>query len=83
MHLTTSNQILSICHLFSLAFIPLAAALACGFAGAQPTLPSNADAAYAPGRIIVMPRAGMPEHTLSKVLSDQGGGKVRRLGKSE
>ena len=83
MHHNPSKQFLLTCRRFSVASVPLSAALACGFAGAQTAWPSNADADYAPGRIIVMPRAGMPEHTLSKFLSDQGGGKARRLGNSE
>lgn len=64
---------------FTVAALSLAASLACtGIASAQP-----AEAAFAPGRILVMPRAGMPDAAMDKILKEQGGGKARRVGKSE
>jgi thermitase len=44
---------------------------------------AQAEKAYAPGRILVMPRAGMPEAALAKILNENGGGKARRIGKTE
>lgn len=44
---------------------------------------SGQEQAYAPGRILVMPRAGMPEHALERILKDNGVGKARRVGNSE
>lgn len=68
---------------FAVAAVSLAAALACGTAAAQSTLATGVEAAYTPGRILIMPRAGLPEQALAKILNDQGGGKARRVGKSE
>jgi len=45
-------------------------------------LAQGADA-YAPGRILVMPRAGVPEAALARILKDNGGGNARRVGNSE
>lgn len=39
--------------------------------------------AYAPGRILLQPRAGLPEAALARILQENGGGKARRLGRSE
>ncbi len=63
---------------YAIAFLSIAAALACGRAAAQP-----AGVDFAPGRILVMPRAGMPDAAMDKILKEQGGGKARRVGKSE
>lgn len=63
---------------FSIASISIAATLVCGGVAAQPT-----DVEFTPGRILVMPRAGMPDAAMDKILKEQGGGKARRVGKSE
>ena len=63
---------------YSIAFLSIAAALAWGKVAAQP-----AAVEFAPGRILVMPRAGMPDAAMDKILKEQGGGKARRVGKSE
>lgn len=42
-----------------------------------------ADQAYASGRILVLPRAGLPDAALERILREQGGGKARRVGRSE
>lgn len=44
---------------------------------------SGQEQAFAPGRILVMPRAGMPEHALERILKDNGAGKSRRVGNSD
>lgn len=39
---------------------------------------------FAPGRILVMPKAGLPEAALTKILEQDGGGvQTKRVGKSE
>ena len=63
---------------FAITLLAATAALACGNVVAQP-----AAAEFAPGRILVMPRAGMPDALMDKILKEQGGGKARRVGKSE
>lgn len=42
-----------------------------------------ADQAFVSGRILVMPRAGLSDAGLDSILRDQGGGKARRIGRSE
>jgi subtilisin family serine protease len=66
---------------FAMAALSLAAALACGGAAAQGNSPGSES--FAAGRILVMPRAGMPEAALAAILKENGGGKARRVGKSE
>lgn len=63
---------------FSVGAMALAAVLACSGVAAQP-----ATGEFAPGRILVMPRAGMPDVAMDKILKQHGGGKARRVGKSE
>ena len=58
----------------ALAAISLAALLACGPAVAQGNSPGASAAAYAPGRILVMPRAGLPDAALARILNENGGG---------
>lgn len=58
----------------TLAFLP-AAPLSAQIASA-PT------ADYAAGRILVMPRAGLPDAALARILKDNGNGKGRRVGQS-
>ncbi len=65
------------------AALSLAAALACAGTAAQGQGKGQGTESFAPGRILVMPRAGMPEAALGKVLKENGGGKARRVGKSE
>ena len=63
--------------------LALAAALA--LLGAGPAAAQAAGAAqaeYAQGRILVMPRAGLPDAALARILNDNGKGKGRRVGKS-
>jgi thermitase len=68
---------------FVLAAVSVAAALACGSALAQGQAGTATTEAYAPGRILVMPRAGLPDSALARILNENGGGKARRIGKSE
>lgn len=68
---------------FAVAALSVASALACSGAAAQAFAVNSAEPAFAPGRILVMPRAGLPDAALSKILDDNGGGKTRRVGKSE
>lgn len=63
--------------------LALAAALA--LLGAGPAAAQAAGAAqaeYAQGRILVMPRAGLPDAALARILNDNGKGKGSRVGKS-
>ncbi len=63
------------------AAVAIAAALVCAPATAQRA--AGRTDVFAPGRIIVMPRAGMPEETLDKILNENGGGKGRRAGRGD
>lgn len=65
------------------ASVTLAAALGGGGVSAQTTPDLGSAQAYASGRILVMPRSGLPEAALAKILNESGGGKARRVGKSE
>lgn len=66
--------------LSGVALAVLLALLPAAPAGAQGATASATD--YAPGRILVMPRAGLPEAALARILKDNGNGKGRRLGQS-
>jgi thermitase len=68
---------------FVVAAVSMAAALACGGAFAQGQAGTVTTEAYAAGRILVMPRAGLPDSALARILNENGGGKARRIGKSE
>jgi subtilisin family serine protease len=72
---------------FVLVALSLAAAMACGGAVAQGQGGGHGNspgsATFAAGRILVMPRAGMPDASLDKILGQHGGGKGRRVGRSE
>jgi hypothetical protein len=68
---------------FAVAAVSVAAALACGGVSAQGKATTPTTEAYAPGRILVMPRAGLPDSALARILNENGGGKARRIGKSE
>lgn len=68
---------------FVMAAVSLAAALACGPVGAQGSSPGTSRSVYAAGRILVMPHAGMSDGAMEKLVKDNGGGKARRVGKSE
>jgi subtilisin family serine protease len=67
------------------AALAIAAALACGPAWAQGNSPAARAGGenFVAGRILVMPRAGMSDAALDKILGEQGGGKGRRVGRSE
>ena len=69
------------CH--AKAAIAFAAASTCLGASAQSAPLGGTAEAYAPGRILVMPRAGLSEVSLAGVLRQNGAGKARRVGKSE
>lgn len=57
---------------------------AAGHAGAQSAGPRQAASeSYVSGRILVMPRAGLPEAALDKILKDNASGRGRRVGRSE
>jgi thermitase len=64
---------------FVVAALSLAAMLACGGVSAQTTT----EEPFAAGRILLMPRAGLPDAALDRILKENGGGKARRIGKSE
>ena len=83
MHNTNTTNRNSELGRFAVAAVSLAAALACGGAAAQASAVNSGEPAFAPGRILVMPRAGLPDAALGKILNDNGGGKARRVGKSE
>jgi thermitase len=68
---------------FVVAALSLAAAMACGGALAQRNGNNPNAEKFAAGRILVMPNAGMPDAALDKILGEHGGGKGRRVGKSE
>lgn len=68
---------------FGLAAVPLTAALVCGPLGAQPSNANAPSNGFATGRILVMPRAGLADTALDKIVKDNGGNKGRRIGKSE
>lgn len=68
--------------------ISAASALTVGLLAAMPSLAQTVDASdthadYVRGRILVMPRAGLPSMALEKVLAEHGGGRARRIGTSE
>ena len=61
---------------------PLAAALMMSSFGAAAQSPNNGPQEWAPGRLIVMQRAGLPQAQMSQALAPHGG-KARRLGASD
>ena len=79
MHKLITNRNSSDAH-FVVAAVAVAATLACGGASAQPAVAADL-AEFAPGRIVVMPRAGLSERDMGKILS-LNSGKARRLGQS-
>lgn len=56
--------------------VSLVLVLGAGLASANDTV------AYVPGRLLVLPKAGLPEAAFSKILGENGGGKTSRIGKS-
>jgi thermitase len=66
---------------FTVAALATAAAIVCTPAAAQGN--SGKTEAFAPGRILAMPRAGMPDAALDKLVKENGGSKARRVGQSE
>jgi hypothetical protein len=64
-------------HRLSLAALAVASALA-----GAPVLAQTTDA-HAAGRILLMPRAGLSDAALGRILQAEGAGKARRIGKSE
>ena len=83
MHNTNTTNRNSELGRFAVAAVSVAAALACGGTAAQSNRNIMNSESFAAGRILVMPRAGMPEAALSKILGENGGGKARRVGRSE
>lgn len=81
MNTKTTFQAARTARSFAIATLSMAAAVACINARAQGA-PVSAEG-FAAGRILVMPRAGLPEAALAKILGEEGGGKARRIGKSE
>lgn len=79
----TTTQSKALPRKFAVAAVSLAAALACGSAMAQGQSARATSEDYAAGRILVMPRAGMPDAALDKILKENGSGKARRVGNSE
>ena len=67
----------------AMAALALASAIAGGGAGAQSAQRGGPAESYAAGRILVMPRAGMADAALDKIVDHQGRGKGRRVGRSE
>lgn len=80
--LATSRTDKAPCFLSPVA-MALAALLVCAPAAAQSSGARAAGATSVAGRILVMPRAGLPEAVLTKVLGENGGGIARRVGKSD
>jgi len=69
---------------FTLAALALASAAYCAGAGAQaPASQGNSAQAGAKGRILVQARAGLSDKALSKILGENGGGRGRRMGRSD
>jgi thermitase len=83
MHIVTSNRQKTTLVRFSVAALAVAAALPCGAAVAQKPAQGAEPQSFVTGRILVMPRAGLSDAALAKVLGENGGGKARRIGKSE
>jgi thermitase len=77
--ITTSKSL----YRLGLTATSLAASLACGSAMAQGQSASAPGRDFAPGRILVMPNAGMSDAALDKLLREHGGGKGKRVGQSE
>ena len=65
------------------ARLSLMAAAAMGLAAANSSAWAQPAETFVQGRILVMPRAGLPDAALDKILREQGGGKARRIGRSE
>ena len=63
---------------FATTAMSLAATLSCGNAVAQ-----AGPEGFATGRILVMPRAGLPEAALGAILKGNGAGAARRIGQSD
>lgn len=62
---------------------PLATlSLALAAAGIGGPAQAQSPAEFAAGRILVMPRAGLPDAALGKILKEKGAGKARRVGKT-
>ena len=53
-----------------------------GSAGAHAAVPGQAGEGWAPGRVLLAPRAGLSQQELSKIVSVHGG-KARRIGQSQ
>jgi thermitase len=79
----TTLQSKSFAGRLSMAAVSLAAALVCGTVGAQGNSANPNGQTFAPGRILVMPRAGLPEAALARILKENGAGKAHRIGQSE
>ena len=68
----------------SLAAVALASAAFCAGAGAQAPVNQGTSAqASAKGRILVQARAGLSDKALAKILGENGGGRGRRMGRSD
>lgn len=68
---------------YGFAALALAAALTCGSALAQQRTASTDTVEFAPGRILVMPRAGLPAQAMERIVKDSGGTASRRIGRSQ
>ena len=69
---------------FALATLSLASAAFCAGAGAQAPANQGATAqGSAKGRILVQARAGLSDRALAKILGENGGGRGRRMGRSD
>lgn len=69
---------------FTLAALAVASAAFCSGAGAQaPINQGNSAQGSAKGRILVQARAGLSDKALAKILGDNGGGRGRRMGRSD
>lgn len=69
----------------ALITLSVAAALfvAFGDAAAQPPTVSQYTGSYAPGRILAMPRAGLADDAIDRIVRENGGTKARRVGQSQ
>jgi thermitase len=75
--LATATRFQSLPGRFAVASVALAAAMSCQTAAAQ------SSSTYAPGRILALPNAGMPDAVLDKLVKDNGGHRATRVGNSE
>lgn len=68
---------------FPLARVAISVSILAALMAAPGLATAQSAGGYAKGRILVMPKAGLPDSALAEILKTQGAGKGRRLGKSD